>query len=104
MKLHNVTFRYFDGTERSVQVPDGLSVLESALTNDLELEHACGGFCACTTCHVIVAEGTDDALSEMQFDEEDKLDTCEGVTLHSRLACQSRVLGDVVLKVPPKPY
>jgi uncharacterized 2Fe-2S/4Fe-4S cluster protein (DUF4445 family) len=40
----------------------------------------------------------------MQFDEEDKLDTCEGVTLHSRLGCQSRVHGDLIVHIPPKPY
>ncbi len=102
--MHKVTFALFDGTVHEVQTPAGLSVLETALNNDVELEHACGGFCACTTCHVIVKEGTDDNLSEMGFDEEDKLDGCEGVTLHSRLACQARVDGDVIVHVPPKPY
>ena len=100
-KMHTVTFVPL-GTV--VEVPDGLSVLEAALQNDIDLEHACGGFCACTTCHVIVKADTDDELSEMQFDEEDKLDTCEGVTLHSRLGCQSRIHGDVTIEIPPKPY
>jgi 2Fe-2S ferredoxin len=100
-KMHKVTFVPLGIT---VETPDGLSVLETALQNDIELEHACGGFCACTTCHVIIKDGTDDELSEMQFDEEDKLDTCEGVTLHSRLGCQSRVHGDLIVHIPPKPY
>jgi ferredoxin len=45
-----------------------------------------------------------DNISEMEFDEEDKLDTCEGVTLRSRLGCQSRIEGDLVIEIPPKPY
>jgi len=102
--MHEVTFRMVDGSVHRVTTPAGLSVLETALNHDIELEHACGGFAACTTCHVVVQDGTDDSLSEMDFDEEDKLDECEGVTLHSRLACQSRVEGPVVVLVPPKPY
>lgn len=103
MKMHTVTFEQHDGTVQTVQTPDGLSILETALQNDIELEHACGGFCACTTCHVIVQDG-EDHLSEMQFDEEDKLDLCEGVTLRSRLGCQSRISGDITVKIPMKPY
>jgi 2Fe-2S ferredoxin len=100
VKFHKVTFLPQNVT---VETPDGLSILETALAHDVDLEHACGGFCACTTCHVIVEEGKEN-LSEMQFDEEDRLDSCEGVTLRSRLACQSRVQGDVKLRIPPKPY
>lgn len=101
--MHKVTYHLFGGDSFTVETPDGLSLLETALAQDVELEHACGGFCACTTCHVVV-EGGDDALSEMQFDEEDRLDSAEGVTLKSRLACQARVHGDVVVRVPKKPY
>jgi 2Fe-2S ferredoxin len=103
MKMHKVTFRTHHGETHEVETPDGLSILETALANDIELEHACGGFCACTTCHVIVKQGGDN-LSEMQFDEEDKLDLCEGVTMHSRLGCQSRIQGDIVVDIPMKPY
>jgi ferredoxin len=102
--MHKVTFKMFDGSVHTVETPSGLSVLETALAHDVELEHACGGFCACTTCHVVVQDKTDDNLSEMDFDEEDKLDECEGVTLHSRLGCQARVEGDIVVHVPAKPY
>ncbi len=99
-KMHKVTFVPAGVT---VEAPHGLSILEAALAHDIDLEHACGGFCACTTCHVIIKQGEDE-LSEMQFDEEDKLDGCEGVTLHSRLGCQSRIEGDVTIEIPPKPY
>lgn len=87
----------------TVETPVGTSVLVAALAHGVHLEHACGGFCACTTCHVLVERGAE-ALSEMGWDEEDKLDTCEGLTMRSRLGCQAKVQGDVVLRIPPKPY
>jgi 2Fe-2S ferredoxin len=65
----------------------------------VELEHACGGVCACTTCHVIVKEG-DENLSEMDDEEQDRLDMAPGLTLHSRLGCQAVVKGDVVVEIP----
>ena len=75
------------------------SLLDIALHFGLHLEHACGGNCACTTCHVIVKEG-DGNLSEMEEDEADKLDEAPGLTLHSRLGCQCIVTGDVVVNIP----
>ncbi len=75
------------------------SLLDIALANNLHLEHNCGGNCACTTCHVIVKEGAEN-LSEMQPDEEDRLDMAEGLTLHSRLGCQAVVKGDVIVEIP----
>ncbi len=75
------------------------SLLDVALNFGIELEHACGGNCACTTCHVIVREGEAN-LSEMEEDEADRLDLAAGLTLHSRLACQCVVHGDVVVEIP----
>lgn len=97
---HNITFVPLNQT---VEVKAGTTILEACLENDIHLEHACGGFCACTTCHILVKQGGDN-ISEMEFEEEDKLDTCEGVTLRSRLGCQSRIEGDLVIEIPPKPY
>ena len=62
-------------------------------------EHACGGSCACTTCHVIIKEG-EQHLSEMQDDEADRLDTAWGLTARSRLGCQAVISGDVVCELP----
>ncbi len=76
-----------------------LSLLDVALNFGIPLEHACGGNCACTTCHVIVRQGAKN-LSEMEDDEADKLDMAAGLTLHSRLGCQSVVTGDVVVEIP----
>ncbi len=75
------------------------SILDVALNFGIQLEHACGGSCACTTCHVIVKSG-DDNLSEPDDDELDRVDQAPGVTLHSRLGCQAVVKGDVVVEIP----
>jgi len=75
------------------------SLLDVALHFDVRLEHTCGGNCACTTCHVIVKEGEAN-LSVMEDDEADRLEMAPGLTLHSRLACQAVVQGDVVVEIP----
>ncbi len=103
-----VTF-IIDGAERTIQFePEALpfsrhgepgSLLDVALNFGLPLEHACGGNCACTTCHVIVRNGMAN-LSEMQDEEADRLDTAWDLTPDSRLACQAIVRGDVVCEVP----
>ncbi|MBK9170346.1 MAG: 2Fe-2S iron-sulfur cluster binding domain-containing protein [Bryobacterales bacterium] len=76
------------------------SLLDIALNFGVQLEHACGGSCACTTCHVVVKDG-EGHLSEMQDDEMDRLDTAADLTLHSRLGCQAVVKGgDVIVSIP----
>ena len=106
MAMHKVTFLPLDKT---VEVDDEKypladhgkpgSLLDIALAHDIHLEHNCGGSCACTTCHVIVKDG-DKNLSEMEGDEEDRLDMAEGLTIRSRLGCQAVVRGDVVVEIP----
>jgi len=68
------------------------SLLDVLLGHGVPLEHACGGSCACTTCHVVVRRGTNQ-LSEAEEDEEDMLDKAPGLTPTSRLGCQA-VIGD----------
>jgi len=75
------------------------SLLDVALNADIDLEHVCGGSCACTTCHVIVRSGMQN-LSEMEDDEADRLDTAWDLTPQSRLACQAVVKGDVECEIP----
>jgi 2Fe-2S ferredoxin len=75
------------------------SLLDIALNCGIDLEHSCGGNCACTTCHVIVKEGEDN-LTEMDEDEEDRLYMADGLTLHSRLGCQCVVTGDLTVEIP----
>lgn len=76
------------------------SILDVCLNAGIPLEHACGGVCACTTCHVIVKDETDDNLSEAEDDELDRLEMAPGLTLHSRLGCQAVVKGNVVVEIP----
>ncbi len=75
------------------------SILDVAMNFHIHLEHACGGSCACTTCHVIVTEGEKN-LSEADDDELDRLDMAPGLTLRSRLGCQAVVKGDVTVEIP----
>lgn len=75
------------------------SILDVALNFGIQLEHACGGNCACTTCHVIVKQG-ENSLSEMDDDEQDRVDMAAGVTVHSRLGCQAVVQGDIAIEIP----
>ena len=106
MAMHRVTFLPL---RKTVEVDDSKypladhgkpgSLLDIALANGIELEHNCGGSCACTTCHVIVREGAEN-LSEMAEDEEDRLDMADGLTIRSRLGCQAVVRGDVVVEIP----
>jgi ferredoxin, 2Fe-2S len=75
------------------------SLLDIALNVGLPLEHACGGNCACTTCHVVVSAG-DANLSPLEDDEADRLDTAWDLTPRSRLACQAVAHGDVECEIP----
>ncbi|MFH1699558.1 MAG: 2Fe-2S iron-sulfur cluster-binding protein [Candidatus Zixiibacteriota bacterium] len=87
---------------KEIYADSGKSLLDIALDNDIELDHNCGGNCACSTCHVYVIEGMDN-LSKITEEEEDMLDTAEGLKLESRLACQTRVRGNVKIALPPRP-
>ena len=77
-----------DGTHREVEAPVGLSVLEIAHRNNVDIEGACEGSLACSTCHVIIAQDWYDKLPEASEDEEDMLDLAFGLTSTSRLGCQ----------------
>lgn len=77
------------------------SILDVALVHGIDLDHACGGSCACSTCHVIVREGLDTCAGATE-EEEDRLDSAYGLTPQSRLACQCVPDGtrDVVVEIP----
>jgi 2Fe-2S ferredoxin len=83
-----MTFIEPNGTRREVDAPVGLSVLEIAHRNDIDLEGACEGSLACSTCHVIVDPAWFDKLEEIREDEEDMLDLAFGLAKTSRLGCQ----------------
>jgi len=99
-----VTFIEKDGSEVTFEVADGDNLLDIAQSNDLEMEGACGGSCACSTCHVVVAtEEMFDKMEEPSDDENDMLDLAFGLTETSRLGCQvcmSKELDGLVVKLP----
>ncbi len=83
-----------------VEAERGTTILDAALANGIELEHACEKSCACTTCHVIVREGYD-SLNEASDAEEDMLDKAWGLEPDSRLGCQAVVADeDLVVEIP----
>jgi ferredoxin, 2Fe-2S len=101
--MPKITFIDTEGTRREVDAPVGLSVLEIAHKNDIDLEGACEGSLACSTCHVIVEQEWYDLLSDASEDEEDMLDLAFGLTKTSRLGCQiimSEELDGLTLKLP----
>ena len=86
--MPRMTFVEPNGTRHEVDAPTGLSVLEIAHRNDIDIEGACEGSLACSTCHVIISPGDYERHSEATEDEEDMLDLAFGLTPTSRLGCQ----------------
>ncbi|KAK4778739.1 hypothetical protein SAY86_006267 [Trapa natans] len=85
----SVTFVDKDGEEKHIKVPIGMSMLEAAHENDIELEGACEGSLACSTCHVIVMNMEYyNKLEDPSDEENDMLDLAFGLTETSRLGCQ----------------
>jgi ferredoxin, 2Fe-2S len=107
--MPKVTFILRDGSRKTVEFEHGKleyqhhglpeSFLDVAMNHEIPLEHACGGSCACTTCHLIIREGMQN-LSEMEENEADRLDTAWDLTTSSRLGCQAIIKGDVVAEFP----
>jgi len=79
----------------------GQHLLEVAVDAGINIEHACGGVCACSTCHVYVELGMEH-LSEPEEDEEDRVEEAPGLQANSRLSCQCEIEGPgpVVVRVP----
>jgi len=86
--MPKMTFILRDGTRKEVDAPVGLSVLEIAHKNLVDIEGACEGSLACSTCHVIVEKEWYGKLKGASEDEEDMLDLAFGLTPTSRLGCQ----------------
>lgn len=101
--MPKVTFLQPDGQSITVDAPVGLSILEVAHQNNIDLEGACEGSLACSTCHVIVDPVWYDKLSPATEDEEDMLDLAFGLTHTSRLGCQiiiTEELDGITVKLP----
>jgi len=87
--------------EWSLMGGEGESLLEIAIEHGINIEHACGGVCACSTCHVYVEVGMQD-LAESTEAEEDRVEEAPAIQRNSRLACQCELKGKgpVVVRVP----
>jgi ferredoxin len=81
-----------------VEVPVGTSILQAAQLAHAPEGSACGGVCACSTCHVYVESGAEH-LSEASDDEEDILDKAFDVKMSSRLGCQAKLVGNGLVQV-----
>lgn len=103
-KTVTINFIDSDGSMKTIQAEVGLSLLEIAHKNKIDLEGACEGSLACSTCHVIVKdEKTYEQLPEISEDEEDMLDLAFGLTNTSRLGCQIIItpeLDGLTVQVP----
>jgi len=84
--------------KKEVDVPAGTSLLQAAQRAGAPEGSACGGVCACSTCHVYVLKGGD-LLSEMEDEENDILDKAFDVRHNSRLGCQAKVEGEGAIEV-----
>lgn len=101
--MTTIIFINKDGNEQEVDAPDGISLLEVARRFDIDIEGACEGALACSTCHVILDQKQFDLLEDPSEDEEDMLDLAFGLTETSRLGCQiivSQELEGLRVKLP----
>ncbi len=105
--MPRMTFINKDGSTSEVEAPVGQSVLEIAHANGIDIEGACEGSLACSTCHVIVAQEDFERLADATEDEEDMLDLAFGLTPTSRLGCQiiiSEELDGLTVTLPQETY
>ncbi|WP_421707809.1 ferredoxin family 2Fe-2S iron-sulfur cluster binding protein [Algihabitans sp.] len=101
--MPKMTFIERNGSAKTVDAPSGLSVLEIAHRNDIDIEGACEGSLACSTCHVVIDDAWYARLEEASEDEEDMLDLAFGLTKTSRLGCQiilTEELDGLTVKLP----
>lgn len=101
--MPSIVFVEPDGTQREVNAPLGHSLLQIAWDNKIDIEGACEGAMACSTCHVIVDPVWFAKLDEPSEDEEDMLDLAFGLTPTSRLGCQviiTEELDGLVVNLP----
>ena len=97
--MPKVTFIGGPDKKRVVEAEPGVNLLELAEATDVKLGSACGGVCACSSCHCWVREGLD-SLEEATEEEEDRLDMGFDVRPYSRLGCQARVADkDLVVEL-----
>ena len=104
--MPKITYIEHNGKLHQIEVPNGLTVMEGAVQNNIPgIDADCGGSCACATCHVYVDEKWFDKLPKKENAEEDMLDMSHQSNKFSRLTCQITVtdeLDGLVVKMPSK--
>jgi 2Fe-2S ferredoxin len=104
--MSKITYIEHNGKSHTLEVPNGLTVMEGAIQNNISgIDADCGGSCACATCHVYVDEKWFNKLPNKENAEEDMLDMAFELKPLSRLSCQLTVsdeLDGLVVKMPSK--
>ena len=104
--MPKITYKDFNGNSKTIDVENGLSVMEGAIQNGIQgIDADCGGAMACATCHVYVNEEWLDKLPAKEDGEEDMLDMAFEPKQNSRLSCQLTVsdeLDGLVVNIPSK--
>ena len=104
--MPKITYIEFNGTEHTVEVAEGLTVMEGAVNNSIPgIEADCGGACACSTCHVYVDPAHVDKLEPKEEMEEDMLDFAYEPNETSRLGCQLPItskMDGLIVRMPEK--
>ena len=102
--MPKITYIDASGTERQVEGKNGMTVMETAIKNNIPgIDADCGGACACATCHVYVDAAWQGKTGEKSAMEESMLDFAENVEDSSRLSCQIKVsdaLDGLVVRLP----
>jgi 2Fe-2S ferredoxin len=101
--MPKIVFIEPNGIEREVEAPLGKSLLDIAQANNIQIEGACEGSLACSTCHVIVKDDWFGRIKPIKEEESDMLDLAYGLTRYSRLCCQilmSEDLDGLVVSLP----
>jgi 2Fe-2S ferredoxin len=106
--MPSITYIEHDGTEHTVEVRKGLSVMEGAIKNNVPgIDADCGGACACATCHCYVDEAWREKTGSASAMEESMLDFAQNVEPNSRLSCQIRVTDDLdglIVRLPEEQH
>jgi 2Fe-2S ferredoxin len=106
--MPKITYIEFDGTEHTVDVRNGLTVMEGAIKNNVPgIDADCGGACACATCHVYVDEAWREKTGKASAMEESMLDFAQNVEPNSRLSCQIKVtdqLDGLIVRMPEEQH
>lgn len=102
--MAKITYIEHNGNEHTLDVDNGLTVMEGAVRNMIPgIDADCGGACACATCHVYVDANWTEKTGAREAMEESMLDFAEGVQDNSRLSCQikvSEVLDGLIVRIP----